>query len=823
MESITTTTVGCEPYVVKRSGQTQAIDIQKVADRIENCGYSSKIVNPLQVAKKVEAGIGNGFKTSAIDVLLAQTLASMTTVHPDYGILASRIAVSNLHKQTPDTFSDAMWQLYHNVNPDTKENAPLVSERFFELSVKHKSELDAAVVHGRDFDLNYFGFKTLEKSYLLSSSKGPVERPQYMYMRCAMQIHGDNIARVVETYDLMSRGYFTHASPTLFNACSTKSQMSSCFLLNVKEDSMEGIMDTLKSCAMISKHAGGIGMSASNLRAGGAYIKGTNGRSNGLVPTLRIFNALERMVDQGGNKRPGALAVYLEPWHADIFEFLDLRKNNGVEEQRTRDLFQTLWIPDLFMQRVKDNKHWSLMCPARCPGLDEAYGEKFDMLYTGYEKTEGAVKRTVSARELWDKILVAQLETGGPFMLYKDAANRKSNHNHLGTIKCSNLCTEIIQYTNKDEVAVCNLASVALNAFVEPLHDGGELVFNHQKLTEVVKVITLNLNNLIDVNFYPVPEAAASNRRHRPIGIGVQGLADVFQMLRMPFTSPEAKRLNKMIFETIYHAALTQSCAQAELYGPYESYDGSPVSKGLLQFDMWGLSERDLGGHCDWNTLRKSINRFGLRNSLLVAPMPTASTAQILGNNESIEPFTSNLYQRRVLSGDFQVVNKHMVKVLEERGLWTDEMRTELLVNKGSVQAIASFPSELKDVFKTAYELPQKDLIDMAADRAPFVDQSQSLNLFLCENDPDLKMKKLTRMHMHAWSRGLKTGMYYLRTKAAVAPVQFSVAPEVAAAASKRKRDASDTNNGTKSPKKQSTAAALEIVCTDDVCVMCSS
>ncbi|AOO32701.1 ribonucleotide reductase subunit 1 [Cyprinid herpesvirus 3] len=801
-------------YVTKRDGTKEPLDMAKVVERINECGFRSESVDPQLLAQKIEPGIGNGCKTSEIDELLAHTASNMTTTHPDYSKLAARIAVTNLHKLTSPKFSEVCKRLWFNVNPDTGLRAPLIAQKFYEVSQKHAERLDAAVRHHADFGYSYFGFKTLERSYMLKGPEGPIETPQHTLMRCALQIHGDNIDALLQTYGFLSSRYFTHASPTLFNSCSPKPQLSSCFLLNMKSDSMEGIADTIKSCALISKHAGGLGMSISNLRGKGAYIKGTNGHSNGIVPTLRIFNALERMVDQGGNKRPGALAVYMEPWHVDVFDFLELRKNTGSDEQRTRDLFQALWIPDLFMQRVKDGGEWSLMCPASCPGLDEVWGPEFEALYTRYE-AEGKARRTVKARDLWNSVLVAQLETGGPFMLYKDACNRKSNHQHLGTIKCSNLCTEIVQYTNSEEVAVCNLASVALNEFVRITIAEDPYEYDFQLLADVVRMITRNLNKVIDGNFYPVPEAMRSNKRHRPIGIGVQGLADVFMMMGIPFTCGKARDMNKMIFETIYYAALDESCKLAQRDGPYPTYEGSPVSKGLLQFDMWGLKREDLSGMWDWNELRLRIQRHGVRNSLLVSPMPTASTAQILGNTESIEPLSSNLYQRRVLSGEFQVVNRHLVEALERLGLWNDNMRTQLIVHKGSVQNIEGFPEHLKPIYKTAYEISQKDLITMAAERAPFVDQSQSLNLFLCEDDPKLKMKKLTAMHLHAWSSGLKTGMYYLRTKAAVAPVQFSVAPEVSAEAS-RKRRAEDGSAFSKQPK-------LEVVCNEEVCTMCSS
>ncbi|AFJ20428.1 ribonucleotide reductase subunit 1 [Cyprinid herpesvirus 1] len=792
--------------VIKRDGSVVPVDIGKVAERVRKCEIDS--VDCELLAQQVQAGIHNGCKTAEIDVLLAHTAASMTTKHPNYGLLAAKVSVSNLHLQTVPEFSKTCEKLWKNINPDLDVEAPLISDEIFKLSQEHAEELDAALIHGNDHTYSYFGFKTLERSYLLKGPKGPIERPQHMLMRCALQIHKHDIPSVLETYRLLSNKFMIHASPTLFNSGSSRPQLSSCFLLNLTDDSMAGIMETVRRCAMISKYAGGIGLSMSNLRASGSYIAGTNGQSNGLVPVLRIFNMVARLVDQGG-KRPGAFAIYMEPWHADIFDFLDLRKNSGVDERRTRDLFTALWVPDLFMQRVRDDGDWSLMCPASCPGLDRVWGHEFNELYEQYEATPGAVRRVVKARYLWSQILVSQLETGSPYMLYKDSANAKSNHQNLGTIRCSNLCTEIMEYTDSQEVAVCNLASIALPEFVQ---DGG-YVFNHEYLAHVTKVATRNLNKIIDCNFYPLEECSKSNLRHRPIGIGVQGLADVFQRMMMPFTSPEAKKLNREIFETIYYAALQASCELAKEHGPYSSYQGSPVSKGILQFDMWNVKDEDLSGRWDWAELRRLIGEHGVRNSLLVAPMPTASTAQILGNNESIEPYTSNFYQRRVLSGDFQIVNPHLVKCLETRGLWNEDMRLQLTIHRGSVQNIPGFPEDLKEIFKTVWELSQRDIIDMAADRAPFIDQSQSLNLHLGhEDDQNIKLKKLTAMHMHGWGKGLKTGMYYLRTKAAADPVQFTVMPST-----KRPCPDDGEKRSRKSPK------TTNIECTDDVCVMCSS
>lgn len=690
----------------------------------------------------------------------------MTVTHPDYAILAARIAVSNLHKQTKKQWSSVVSDLYHYVNPRNNTASPMIAQDTYECVMRHKEELDSAIVYDRDFNYQYFGFKTLERSYLLKLNGQIAERPQHMIMRVAVGIWGDDVEKVIETYNLMSSKFFTHASPTLFNAGTPQAQLSSCFLVDMKDDSIDGIYDTLKTCAMISKMAGGIGLNVHRIRATGSYIAGTNGTSNGIVPMLRVFNNTARYVDQGGNKRPGAFAIYLEPWHSDVFEFLDLRKNHGKEEIRARDLFLALWIPDLFMKRVESNGEWTLMCPNECPGLADVYGDEFEALYAKYE-AEGKGRKTIKAQKLWYAILEAQTETGNPFMLYKDHANRKSNQKNLGTIRSSNLCTEIIEYSAPDEVAVCNLASLALPAFVD--YNSG--TYDFQKLHEVTQVVVRNLNKIIDVNYYPVIEARNSNMRHRPIGLGVQGLADAFLALRMPFESPEAKTLNKQIFETIYHAALTASMNIAQVEGTYSTYKGSPVSEGILQYDMWNVTPSDLW---DWASLKEQIKQHGVRNSLLMAPMPTASTSQILGNNECFEPYTSNIYSRRVLAGEFQVVNPWLLKDLVDMGLWSDNMKNRIIAEGGSIQNIPNIPAEVKALYKTVWEISQRTVVQMAADRGAFIDQSQSLNIHM--RDPT--MGKITSMHFAGWKLGLKTGMYYLRTQAAAAPIQFTVDQE---------------------------------------------
>ena len=752
-------------YVIKRDGRQEAVKFDKITARIQKLCYGlSDLVDSTSVAMKVIEGIYEGVTTSELDSLAAEVAASMTTRHPDYAQLAARIAVSNLHKNTTKSFSETMRDLYDYVNPRTGKHAPLIDKEVLAIIEKNAALLDSTLIYDRDFGYDYFGFKTLERSYLLRMSGKIAERPQHMLMRVAIGIHHEDLDAAIETYNLMSKKYFTHATPTLFNSGTPKPQMSSCFLLSMKDDSIDGIYDSLKQCARISQSAGGIGLSIHNVRATGSYIRGTNGTSNGIVPMLRVYNDTARYVDQGGGKRKGSFAVYVEPWHADIFDFLDLKKNHGKEELRARDLFYALWIPDLFMERVKADATWTLMCPNECPGLYDVHSEEFEKMYLQYEE-QGKGRRTIKARELWSKILESQIETGTPYMLYKDAANSKSNQQNLGTIRSSNLCTEIIEYTNEDEVAVCNLASLALPMFVD-----GE-TFDHQKLYEVTYKVTKNLNRIIDRNYYPVKEARNSNMRHRPVGLGVQGLADAFIKLRMPFTSEEARKLNKDIFETIYYAALVASKDEAIVDGAYESYEGSPISEGKFQFNLWGVEESSLSGRWDWSALRKDIKKNGVRNSLLLAPMPTASTSQILGNNECFEPYTSNIYTRRVLSGEFIVVNKHLLIDLVKLGLWNEELKNEIIRNNGSIQNIDIIPQNIKELYKTVWELSMRDIIDMSAERGYFIDQSQSLNLFM----EGANMAKLTSMHFYAWERGLKTGMYYLRTKAAQDAIKFTV------------------------------------------------
>ena len=750
-------------YVVKRDGRKEAVKFDKITARIIKMCYGlDPLVSPEAVAMKVIEGIYDGVTTSELDNLAAETAAAKTIDHPDYALLASRIAVSNLHKETKKSFSEVMEDLYNYVDPKTNQPASLLAEDVYNVIMENREVLDSSIIYDRDFKYDYFGFKTLSRSYLLRLNGEIAERPQQMLMRVSVGIHKGDINEAIKTYNLMSEGWFTHATPTLFNAGTPKPQMSSCFLLTVKEDSIDGIYDTLKSCAKISQSAGGIGLAIHDIRATGSYIKGTNGASNGIVPMLRVFNDTARYVDQGGGKRKGSFAVYIEPWHADIFDFLDLKKNHGKEEQRARDLFYALWIPDLFMKRVESNGDWTLMCPNECPGLSDTHSAEFEALYMKYE-AEGKGRKTIKAQDLWFKILESQIETGTPYMLYKDAANAKSNQQNLGTIKSSNLCTEIIEYTAPDEVAVCNLASLALPKFVT--EDGQ---FDHNKLFEVTYQATVNLNRIIDGNYYPVEEAKNSNMRHRPIGLGVQGLADAFIMMRFPFESPEAKQLNAEIFETIYYAAMTASKDLAKKEGAYETFPGSPLSKGVFQFDMWNVTPSN---RWEWDVLRKEVMEFGARNSLLLAPMPTASTAQILGNNECFEPYTSNIYTRRVLSGEFIIVNKHLLKDLVKEGLWNKDMRSKLMASNGSVQNIVEIPAHLKALYKTAWEISQKAIVDLAADRGAYICQSQSLNIFM-EN---ANFGKLTSMHFYGWKQGLKTGMYYLRTKAATDAIKFTV------------------------------------------------
>ena len=766
-------------YVVKRDGRKEPIMFDKITARVRKLCYGlNELVDPVKVAMRVIEGLYDGVTTSELDNLAAEIAATMTTSHPDYAKLAARISVSNLHKNTRKTFSEVMTDLYEYVNPRTGQKAPLLADEVYEVIQKNKEILDSTIIYNRDFQYDYFGFKTLERSYLLKINGKIAERPQHMLMRVSVGIHLNDIEAAVETYELMSKKYFTHATPTLFNAGTPKPQMSSCFLLTMKDDSIDGIYDTLKQTAKISQSAGGIGLSIHNVRATGSYISGTNGTSNGIVPMLRVFNDTARYVDQGGGKRKGSFAIYVEPWHADIFDFLDLKKNHGKEEMRARDLFYAMWVPDLFMKRVEEDAQWTLMCPHECPDLYNRHGEAFDTLYLQYE-AEGKGRRKIRARELWEKILESQIETGTPYMLYKDAANRKSNQQNLGTIRSSNLCTEILEYTSEDEVAVCNLASIALPMFIK----GNE--FDHKELFRITKRVTRNLNKVIDRNYYPVKEAENSNFRHRPVGLGVQGLADTFIKLRLPFTSDEAKKLNQDIFETLYFAAVTASMEMAKEEGPYSTYKGSPISEGKFQFNLWGIKDDELSGRWEWEKLRKQVKKHGVRNSLLVAPMPTASTSQILGNNEAFEPYTSNIYTRRVLSGEFIVVNKHLLEDLVERNLWNEDVKNAILRANGSVQNIDVIPQDLKELYRTVWELSMKDIIDMSRHRGYFIDQSQSLNLFM-EN---ANYSKLTSMHFYAWKSGLKTGMYYLRTKSAVDAIKFTLSKDSAEQPTEQKEE----------------------------------
>ena len=749
-------------FVLKRDGRREAVKFDKVTARIQKLAYGlSEHVDTFLVAQKTIEGIYDGVTSTVLDNLAAEIAASLTTRHPDYALLASRIAVSNLHKNTKKSFSETMKDLYHYIDPKTGKKAPLLADDVFHVIWENRELLDSSIIYDRDVGYDYFGFKPLEKSSLLKTGGQVAERPQHMLMRVAVGIHKENIDAAIETYNLMSERWFTHATPTLFNSGTPKPQLSSCFLLMMEDDSIDGIYGTLKNCAKISQSAGGIGLSIHNIRATGSYIRGTNGTSNGIVPMLRVFNDTARYVDQGGGKRKGSFAIYMEPWHADIFDFLELKKNHGKEELRARDLFYAMWIPDLFMKRVEENGEWSLFCPNEAPGLADCYGKAFEDLYTRYE-TEGRARKTIKAQELWFAVLESQIETGTPYMLYKDACNEKSNQKNLGTIKSSNLCTEIVEYTAKDEIAVCNLASIALPRFVI----NGK--FDHQKLFDITYVVTKNLNKVIDINYYPVEATRKSNMRHRPIGIGVQGLADAFILMRYPFESEEAKKLNIEIHETIYYAAMTASKDLARIDGPYETYEGSPVSQGIFQFDMWNVTP---SSRWEWDVLKEEVKKYGVRNSLLVAPMPTASTSQILGNNECFEPYTSNIYTRRVLSGEFPIVNKHLLKDLVKLNLWNETMKNQIIAANGSVQNIEEIPQDLKNIYKTVWEIKQRAVIDMAADRGAYICQSQSLNLFI----QDANFAKLTSMHFYAWKKGLKTGMYYLRTKSAADAIKFTV------------------------------------------------
>ncbi len=790
-------------YVITRSGEKEPIKFDKITERIEQLCFDldRSFIDPMKIAKKVIEGIYDGITTKELDQLAAETAAYLSTQHPQYATLAGRIGVSNLHKETRGCFSENIKAMFHYINPVTGEASALVSRELYDVVMANAHKLDEVVSDKRDFNYDYFGFKTLEKSYLLKMNNKIVERPGQMLMRVSLGIHLNDIDSAIKTYNLMSEKYFTHASPTLFNSGTNKAQLSSCFLLTMKDDSIEGIYSTLKQTALISQSAGGIGLSIHNIRAKGSFIKGTNGTSNGIVPMLKVFNDTARYVDQGGGKRKGAFAVYLEPWHADVFDFLEMKKNTGKEEQRARDLFYALWIPDLFMKRVEEDGMWSLFCPHEAPGLSDCYGKKFEELYTSYEE-RGLAKKVVRAQDVWFAVLESQIETGSPYMLYKDAANEKSNQKNLGTIKSSNLCTEILEYTAPDEIAVCNLASVALNRFVD--QNSEKPKYDHKKLYDVVYQMTVNLNRIIDINYYPVEEARNSNMRHRPIGLGVQGLADTFFEMRLPFESKEALKLNNDIFETIYFAAVTASKDAAIKDGPYSSYAGSPMSEGIFQFDMWKV--QPTSGNWEWSALKAEVKKHGVRNSLLVAPMPTASTSQILGNNECFEPITSNIYVRRVLSGEFAVVNRFLVNDLIKMGLWSDKMRNEIIANNGSVQNIQSIPDEVKALYKTVWEIKQKAVIDMSQGRGPFIDQGQSLNVFM--EDPNFG--KLSSMHFYAWKAGLKTGMYYLRTRAAVNAVQFTV-----------------KNNNVEAPVRKSveeeTAAMVCSLENPEDCVMCGS
>ncbi|WP_114492434.1 ribonucleoside-diphosphate reductase subunit alpha [Candidatus Ulvibacter alkanivorans] len=804
--------------VIKRDGRKEPIMFDKITSRVRKLCYGlNELVDPVKISMRVIEGLYDGVTTSELDNLAAEVAATMTTSHPDYARLAARISVSNLHKNTKKTFSEVMTDLYEYVNPRTGKDAPLLSDEVYKIIQENADELDSTIIYNRDFGYDYFGFKTLERSYLLKLNGKIVERPQHMLMRVSVGIHLDDLAAVKETYELMSKKYFTHATPTLFNSGTPKPQMSSCFLLTMKDDSIDGIYDTLKQTAKISQSAGGIGLSIHNIRATGSYISGTNGTSNGIVPMLRVFNDTARYVDQGGGKRKGSFAIYVEPWHADIFDFLDLKKNHGKEEMRARDLFYAMWIPDLFMKRVQEDGEWTLMCPNECPGLFDCHGDEFEALYHKYE-SENKGRKTIKARELWEKIMESQIETGTPYMLYKDAANRKSNQKNLGTIRSSNLCTEIMEYTSPDEVAVCNLASIALPMFVK---NGA---FDHKELFRVTKRVTKNLNRVIDRNYYPVKEAENSNFRHRPVGLGIQGLADAFIMLRMPFTSDEAKKLNQEIFETLYFAAVTASMEEAKADGPYESYKGSPISKGEFQHNLWGIKDDELSGRWDWAKLRKDVKKHGVRNSLLVAPMPTASTSQILGNNEAFEPYTSNIYTRRVLSGEFIVVNKHLLEDLVSLGLWNDDLKEEIMRANGSIQNVDGIPQDLKELYRTVWELSMKDIIDMSRHRGYFIDQSQSLNLFM-EN---ANFAKLTSMHFYAWKSGLKTGMYYLRTKSAVDAIKFTLKKEakkepVAAVAETKVDATSAASDKPLTPQELRELLAKSKGQEDDDCLMCGS
>lgn len=755
-----------EMQVRKRNGSYEEVSFDKILKRIRNMGNQSKIgaINYTVLAMKVIDQLYDKIPTSKIDELTAEQCATLSTTHPDYGTLASYIVISNHHKTTPATFYEAMEKL-NNYKDVHDVSCPIISQELWKLVCDHRDEVERMIVSSRDYLIDYFGFKTLEKTYLLRTNGVILERPQYMWMRVSLSLHKDDMDKVKTTYDLMSQKYFTHATPTLFNAGTPRQQLSSCFLIAMESDSIEGIFNTLKECANISKYAGGIGMHVHNIRACGSHIRGTNGLSNGLVPMLRVFNNTAKYIDQGG-KRNGTIAVYLEPWHADIIKFLEMKMNHGDEDVKGRDLFYGLWVCDLFMHRVKSNEEWSLFCPDQCPGLADVYGDEFNTLYTKYER-DNLQRHKMSARDLWFRILDSQMETGTPYLCYKDTVNKKTNQKNIGIIRSSNLCSEIMEYSDGNETAVCNLASIALNQFVT-----SNQTFDFDKLHEVTQVVTENLNNVIDINYYPTNKTSISNMSHRPIGIGVQGLADTFMLMDFAFTSNEASTLNRRIFETMYHAALTASCKLAEKYGYYKSFVGSPASQGILQYDMWNIQPEP--NRYDWNDLKAKIIKHGLRNSLLLAPMPTASTSQILGNTECFEPISSNIYTRRTMAGEFILVNRHLITDLQKIGLWNDKIKNNIILNKGSVQYIDGLSDHLKQKYCTVWEIPMKQVIDMAADRGAFICQSQSMNLWM--EDPTYA--SLTSMHFYAWTKGLKTGMYYLRRKGRHQPQQFTIEPE---------------------------------------------
>ena len=758
-----------EMFVMKRNGEKEIVSFDKILQRIKKTGIEANIhINYTALTMKVIDQLYDGISTTQIDELTADQCASLASTHPDYNSLAGRIIISNHQKNTTSVFSQGIARLYQ-FKDKHNNNSPLVSETLFETVMLSPDDYDGLCDYSRDYLIDYFGFKTLERAYLMKIGNEIVERPQHMWLRVAIGIHGDNFDRVKETYDCMSQKYFTHATPTLFNAGTPRPQLSSCFLLAMEDDSISGIYSTLSDCANISKWAGGIGLHIHNVRATGSHIRGTNGTSNGIVPMLRVFNTTAKYVDQGGGKRNGSFAIYLEPWHSDIEVFLQMRKNHGDEELKARDLFYALWIPDLFMERIKSDGVWTLMCPDECPGLADVYGDEFKELYEKYE-TRGMGRKTMSARKLWFQMLDAQMETGTPYLCYKDAANRKSNQKNIGVIKSSNLCTEIMEVSDKDETAVCNLASIALPAFVDTTQSPP--VYNFKELHKIARIVTYNLNKVIDVNYYPTPKAQYSNSKHRPIGIGVQGLADTFIQLGYNFESEQAQRLNREIFETIYHAALEESCSIAKKEGKYSSFDGSPASQGILQFDMWNVSPDN--NRYDWDELKEQIKQHGLRNSLLLAPMPTASTSQILGYNECIEPITSNIYSRRTLAGEFIIANKYLMRDLIKLNIWNDTVKNNIIANNGSVQHIEIIPKDIREKYKTVWEIPMRSIIDMAADRGAYICQSQSLNLWI--EDPNYN--SLTSMHFYAWNKGLKTGIYYLRRRGRHQAQQFTIEPD---------------------------------------------